>query len=85
MIKNTSRPAEFSTPEFLPYSDPIPPNAEYFYVADLFKSGPNAEAVIWWKDAAGNCRYRCVLTGAFPELVPGREVANKEIDCSEFY
>jgi len=84
LIKNTARTLDFPTPELLPFSDPIPPNAEYCYVAQLFKSSPNANAVMWWKDGAGKCHYRCVLTGAYYEQVPGREVANREINCSEF-
>jgi hypothetical protein len=43
MIKNTARTADFKTPEFLPFSENISPDAEYWYVAHLYKSSPNAD------------------------------------------
>lgn len=84
MIKNTARTSDFHTPEFLPFSDEISPDAEYCYVGRLFLSSPNADAVMWWRNAKGGCQYRCVVTGAYSEPVPGRAVANRKIECGEF-
>jgi len=83
MIKNPLTPNKFPIPEYLPFSDSVQADAEYFYVCQAWWDGSNFDTVMWWKDLSGTCWYRCVLTGKGLDKAPEREVANRQIPCDK--
>jgi len=83
-MNDSREPRPLVIPDVLTHAEVFDDHTEHFYYSRYWWSGINVDAALWWKDAAGKCHFRCVLSQNSIDPVPTREVANREIDCGMF-